>query len=295
MTTLAEAIELGQGIERPFHCEAHDDRFASASVNVLKGVWVCYACRASGSVGKAKSPSVDLLAQMLEPDKTCRVYPRTYLELFSEPTYWRTRFPDWLCWWAGLGEDPVTGHATFPVHTPAGLLAGVCRRIGDEEVAAAKEAGDNPSRYRYPWRWSASRVIGDMVCPPGELLVLVEGYADAVSLWEVGIPAAPVYGSALHLPQVERVLRRKPKLTLVGLDNDDAGAKGTVLTLTTLGSTELDVGTLQWPAKDPGELSPERRLRAVVSVVGEAYLSSWQQAVANMQAAYARHLEENAA
>ena len=57
MSTLEEAIALGQGIERPFQCEVHDDTNASASVNVLKGVWYCHACGASGAVGPRSLPA----------------------------------------------------------------------------------------------------------------------------------------------------------------------------------------------------------------------------------------------
>ena len=39
--SLREALDSGRGIERPFNCPVHPDAHASASVNVLKGVWHC--------------------------------------------------------------------------------------------------------------------------------------------------------------------------------------------------------------------------------------------------------------
>jgi hypothetical protein len=162
VTTLQEALESGRGIERPFRCTEHDDTHASASVNVVKGYWYCYVCHAKGSVDAKKAPSLAELAQMMEPERNCRIYPEAYLGLFTveaEKGYWGTRFPDWLIWHAQLGEDPTTGEATFPVKTPEGRLAGVGRRQSNAMVAAAKEAGENPSRYKYPRRWSASRVL----------------------------------------------------------------------------------------------------------------------------------------
>lgn len=297
MTTLQEAIELGQGIERPFRCPdpEHDDKNASASVNVLKGVWFCYACNARGAVDAKKAPSLDLLAQMMEPEKTCRIYPESYLDTFGYPGYWLSRFPDWLCWYAGLGEDPVTGHGTFPVRTPEGRLAGIGRRITDAEVAKAKEEDGNPSRYKYPYRWSASRTLGRTLSSGGNLLVLVEGYADAVALAEQGIPAACVYGSALHYPQVEFVLRAKPKLVILGMDSDPAGEKGAAQSMQSLSRFTGDIARVTWPMKDPGECSKLQRLQTVRGVVGDEYLEDWMKAVANMRAAFQRHIEETAA
>lgn len=286
MTTLAEAIEFGQGIERPFRCEQHDDQSASASVNVVKGVWICYACNARGAIDNKKAPSMDALAAMLEPEKTPRIYPETYLELFAGPGYWHTRFPDWLVWAAGLGEDPVTGHGTIPVRTPSGHLAGISRRLTDEQVATAKEAGENPSRYKYPYKWSASRTLHDRGAPRGPVLVLVEGAADQVAMLEVGIPTGAVYGSGLHAPQVELIKRKKPELVVLGFDDDEAGRRATRQTLTALSGCAFDIATVTWPKKDPAECSPTQRLSTVCSVVGEGYLEHWSNAVAHMQAAF---------
>ena len=70
--TLEDAIAVGQGVERPCRCPVHDDSQASASVNVIKGVWYCHACFASGTVDGKKTPSVDSLKAMMEPEKIAR-------------------------------------------------------------------------------------------------------------------------------------------------------------------------------------------------------------------------------
>lgn len=293
--TLEDALASGQGIERPFSCPdpKHEDKNASASVNVLKGVWVCYACHAKGSAGSAKAPSVDSLMQMLEPEKVARVYPEDYLRVFDiegQRAYWHDRFPDYLVWAAGLGEDPITGHATFPVRTPRGTLAGVGRRVRDEDVAQAKEDGTNASRYKYPAKWAASGSLPCLVRP--NVVVLVEGYADACSLWEIGVPAAPVFGSALHFPQVELLLRMRPDHVVLGMDDDEAGHRGRAISLSALSRTALDVSTMTWHyAKDPAACTPEQRRRRLVSVVGEQYLPKWEEAASDMKAAYQRHQE----
>ena len=42
-------LTLPLGGEKSILCPVHDDSRKSASVNSDKGVWVCYACNASGS------------------------------------------------------------------------------------------------------------------------------------------------------------------------------------------------------------------------------------------------------
>lgn len=287
MTTLQEALELGRGNERPFRCTEHDDSHASASVNVIKGVYFCYVCHSKGHIDTKKSPSLAELAQMMEPEHNCRIYPDSYLDLFSveaDKGYWGTRFPEWLIWHAQLGEDPTSGEATFPVRTPEGLLAGVGRRQTNAAVAAAKEAGENPSRYKYPRRWSASRTLHGTL--RGGLLVLVEGAADEASLREVGIPARAVYGSALHHPQIEYIKRMKPKIICLGMDMDEAGERGAASSFAALQSVDADVGRIRWPKNDPAECSPDQRRAVVEAVAPGVYGDSWSSAVATMQAAF---------
>jgi len=260
-------------------------------------VWFCYVCHAKGSADSKKAPTINELAQMMEPEQKCRQYPQSYLNLFTiggGGDYWPTRFPDWLIWWARLGQDPITAESTFPVHTAHGLFAGVGRRQTNEAVAAAKEAGTNPSRYKYPYRWSASRTMHYKGSPSGEVLVLVEGAADAASLWEVGIPAYAVYGSALHHPQIEFLKRAKPTTIVMGMDMDVAGERGVSLSWQVLnGKTMAQIKRARWPQGDPADCTPVQRVQSLVSVVGDRYLRQWSQAVATMQAAFHHDRNEN--
>lgn len=284
MTTLAEAIAEGQGVERPFRCHMHDDGQASASVNVLKGLWYCYACHASGTVDEKAVPTTDQLFSMLEPDKSARRYPESYLDLFDNDDYWGQRFPDWLCWYARLGTDPFTGDATFPVRTPSGYLAGVGRRREQEEP-----------RYKYPWGWSASTVLGGLdQLPAFPYLVLTEGYADAVSLWEVGVPAACTFGAGLHLPQLEMVYRRDLRCVLTGYDMDKAGATATVRSVAALRPVIDQVARIEWPAKDPAECAPADRLAAVLSVTPSDYAAQRLEWLAAMRSQHATLVKETA-
>jgi len=265
MTTLIEAVESGQGIERPFRCTEHEDHMASASVNVVKGVWFCHACHASGAIDKKKAPKVAELQQMMEPEKIPRIYDPLFLELYNQPgDYWLSRFSEWAAWFTGLGEDPFTGDAIFPVHTGNGLLAGVGRRHVNPE--------DGVSRYLYPKGWSAASSLFGMggQYHQVDVLTVVEGAADATACWEVGMPALATYGSGFHLPQFELVARCNPKLLLYGFDMDDAGRRATNCAEASLQGRYI-TARIDWrPGGDPAEATPKQRVSAILEAVASA-------------------------
>lgn len=258
--TLEEAIADGRGGERPFRCPEHDDSHASASVNVNKGVWYCYVCHARGRLDGKRVPTDNELETLLRPETAVRVYPASWLTLFGYSGYWATRFPDWLCWALSMGTDPITGDGTFPVYTPKGQLAGVGRRLHDGEV-----------KYRYPFKWSSSHVLGgtELSRRHSGVIVLVEGRADAAALWEMGIPAYACFGAGLHHPQLEQVARLRPDLVLLGFDADDAGERASQMSADALTGTAESL-RIDWSAagaKDPADAAPHQRAVRVQETV----------------------------
>lgn len=259
---LAEVIMNGEGVERPFCCEAHPDEKASASVNVAKMVWYCYACHAKGRVDSKAVLKDETLLAMLEPEKAVRPKQPSWLMQFGHGYYWNKRFEPWLNWVMSFGEDPFTADATFPVYTPAGLIAGVGRR---------REHGD--MRYLYPRDWSSSRVLAGYEqvknWPYLDVVVLGEGAADGGSIIEAGVPGLGCYGAGLHAPQIDLVMRLAPKLVLLGFDADDAGraaSERSALWLEDLVLTE-PIDWAVYGAKDPAELGVEARLEAITEAV----------------------------
>lgn len=286
--TMEDALAYGQGIERPFRCTEHDDSMASASVNVLKGVWFCHACQANGNVDNKKAPKLEELKAMMDPDEDCRVYPQAFAELYDRPDYWLTRFPAWLCHEMGLGTDPFTGDATFPVHTPEGHLAGFGRR---------RVVEGEGTRYLYPRRWSAaSSLFGSGGRTEAEVvLCLVEGAADATAVIEVGCAARAVYGSGVHLPQYELIVRSNPKLILLGFDMDEAGERAVTRAFKDL-HRHAPMKRVRWPKKDPADCTPAQRMDALIRAVGlsdysEDVVPRWLTKSANMKANYERSVE----
>ena len=301
--TLQEAIETGRGIERPFRCEVHEDSQASASVNIVKGVWFCHACHASGRVGDKKAPAPDDLAAMLAPEKAIRRYALAWLELFQirrpdASAYWLERFTPEMVWYHQLGQDPFTGDATFPVYTPYGQLAGVGRRRV-EEVENEDGTLRKRSRYLYPKGWSASMSLGGLPggrVEPMPVVCIVEGMADATAVWETGCPAVAQWGSQLHQPQVEQLARLNPKLILLGQDMDEAGERGVSLAFKQLRRVAPLV-RVHWARKDPAESHAEARMSALLRAVrrsdyGVDVLPQWSQTLVQIEQAYDREVKE---
>lgn len=296
--TLDEVLVNGQGVERPFRCHVHPDTNASASVNVLKGVWFCHACHAKGVVDSKRAPKVEELQAMLEPEKVARHYPQAWLELhmrWETEIYWDTRFPRWLTWSLQMGQDPLSGNPCYAVHTAGAVLAGVGQRNN------ALPPGEKGPRYLYPPHWSsAMTVFGRMDAMAAyPILCLVEGAADAAAVWETGCPALAVYGSGIHLPQIELIARHNPSLILIGFDMDDAGDKGAERAVHQL-KQMARLYRVKWSAKDPGEIPVEKRLedlRTAVSRSGyvgstSTTLHSWKERAISMRAAHQRYLDE---
>jgi DNA primase len=289
VTTLTEALTSGRGVERPFRCTEHEDHMASASVNVLKGVWFCFACRASGHVDKNKAPKVEELQQMMESEKIPRIYDEAFLELYDTPDYWLSRFPAWLCWQMQLGSDPFTGDATFPVHTKQGKLAGVGRRTLNGEP-----------KYKYPHAWSAASSLFGMGGKSHNVtvLTLVEGAADASSITEVGATAAAVYGSGIHLPQYELIARCNPKYLLIGFDMDEAGERAAKQAMHDMRGLYAGMARVHWPKNDPSACAPDQRREALLEAVRrcgylEDIATPWKYRVEQMQMNH-REYEESA-
>lgn len=254
--TLEDALSSGRGIERPFTCPVGDHSHPTASVNVVKMLWYCYSCHGKGAVDSQRVPSDRELEAMLEPEKAARVYPSSYLELFSYGGYWAERFPLWLCSYLRLGEDPWSGEGTYPVHTPAGQLAGVCRRALTE--------GPWP-KYKYPQAWSASRALfgSHGAWRHHEVLMLGEGAADAAAGWEIGCPSYATYGSGLHGPQIELIARMTPRLILLGFDNDTAGNRAADQAHDQLGHL-ADVVRVNWEEYNDPAAAPVEERRAII-------------------------------
>lgn len=267
MLSLDEVLVTGRGTERPFRCHEHEDHNASATVNVVKGVWFCHACHASGRLdGKKAAPSAADLMAMMTPE-IVRTYPETYLDLFDAPGgYWDLRMGA-VARYHRCGEDPFTGEPVYPVRDESGQLLGITRRA----------LGDEQPKYRYPRGWSASRTMFGYPYDPevfdATVVVIGEGAADGMGVQRAGILGLAAYGAGLHAPQRELLARIAPRLVILGFDNDEAGERATLWTRKLVQDLCATV-TVEWPDKDPATSAPKLIEEVIAAAVGPSMYRS---------------------
>lgn len=267
--SLEDAIENGEGEERPFQCAAHSDTNASASVNVLKGVWYCFTCHAAGRVDRK---GTTLTAEMKRTVAALTVdqevfYTESWLDWFDAygpHPYWLERFGEDLCRKFRLGTHPMTMNPTYPFRDQHGKVQGVVQRTAWTP------------KYLYPVGVSAARSLfgyehGDYQT---YTVIVVEGAADVMAIHQAcdnidgllsSVLVVGCYGAGLHAPQVQLINTLEPASVVLAFDNDEAGRRAAARHY----PLNAAVTVLIWPQKDPGDSSAEE-VRAVVRAVTAA-------------------------
>jgi DNA primase len=264
MTTLQDALTNGRGTERPFNCPVHDDRNASASVNVLKGVWVCYACNARGRVDAPLEIDPDDLVRQVKDllsDTEISPYPESWLTLYTGPCeYWEKRFSYEAIEHFQLGFDPVKEEPCYPLRAPNGKIHGLVHRNSDYS---------SKRKYKYPYGVSIQNYLFNYTPARRSTAVLVEGAADAIALWEVGIEAFAIYGTRPSRKQIQLVLKTAPDLVVCAFDQDKAGRRAAYEVIDLINGL-CPVSIAVWDdndGKDPAELIPEQRTSYIGSLI----------------------------
>lgn len=271
MITLDEALTKGRGVERPFNCPnpEHEDRNASASVNINNGLWYCFACAAKGSVeGYVPDPKQvqKMLVELTAPE---RLYAESWLDLFDRyrpSPYWVSRFGEATARKYRCGTDPETGHPTYPIRNRYGKPIGVVKRT------------DGDPKYSYPYGVRTSQTMfASKSVARTEVLILVEGAADVMALDEGGLPstwrACGTYGAGLHAAQREIITNMHPACIVTAFDGDKAGQRAAEVAAAQCGSIAV-VLSHHWDkfgVKDPGELDAAARIPALELTVNTAY------------------------
>lgn len=260
--TLAEALTYGHGTERPFLCPVHGDSRPSASVNMIKRVWVCYTCGAHGGLTGEHA--------LMEPDyeqmrewfndrmEEGRVYPEGWLTQYDAGDvheYWLDRVGERAARHFRLGADRESGAVVYPLRDPSGGVLGVVRR---------PLRGEGP-KYLYPKGVDVGSLLFNYTTDARRVVVLCEGALDAIALWNVGVQAMAIYGCRLSVEQVRLVDRLDPLYVYTAYDNDEAGEQAHRETERSF--SHRFVARLRWPrswGKDVGELSEERLKKVVL-------------------------------
>ena len=263
MTTLAEALAFGQGVERPFLCPSHEDTNASASVNVALGVWYCFSCQSHGTLND-HVPTIDEALSVLSGKAKPRVYAESWLDIFDayQPSpYWAKRYGADLAAYFRCGTHPVTGNPTYPLRGPDGSPRGVVQR----------QEGD--PKYLYPAGVRISDTFFGRLKPKG-VVVLLEGASDVMAVhYDGDVPrdwsVLGCYGSGVHAPQIDLLRDAAPRLIVTAFDADKAGYNAARLAVKSC-SEIAPVITHDWAKQgvnDPGELAG-KAMSALRTTVG---------------------------
>lgn len=248
--SLEEAVAIGVGTERQFLCHVHDDNNASASVNVIKGLWVCYGCGAGGrvDVDNVEINPEWLVRNLKRLEETLasggpKTYSEAWLSLFTAGgpgDYWLSRFTPEACAHFDLGMMPDGTAAVYPLRDQRGVIMGVVERNLTEEGA----------KYKYPFGIDTTDYLFNYHQCTGDEIVLTEGATDTIAAWEAGYEAMAVYGSRLSAAQELLLRRYAPKKLLLAFDQDAAGQRASHAVQ--LAFPEVEVVALTWPATGRG-------------------------------------------
>lgn len=262
---LDEAVARGRGIERPFQCDVHEDSNASACVNVLKGVWICYACGASGRVGTG-SVTVEMkaLLDFMESPENVPVKTINWLNIFDAAgpsPYWAQRYGQRVSDMFRCGTHPETGNPTYPIHSPFGNIWGVVQRAddGEHKYLYPLNVPVSQTLFNYSPRWAGVKRV-----------VVVEGASDVMAMYATRLGKEKrhtlivgSYGAGLKKPQVDLINDLRPEEVVLAFDNDMAGFAAAHREY----ELQAKVRIHTWPdtIKDAGEATPAMRRKVLQS------------------------------
>lgn len=260
---LEEAIRaVNPSIERSFRCHVHDDRHASASVNIIKGLWTCYSCGAGGRVNLSdiQTDMTELRDQVMEMLREEDIgESEGLLKLFTAKRhpYWQSRFTDAAIDHFQLGYNPFDKMVCYPFRDPGGDLIGFVRRNND--------TGGGP-KYLYPKGTVAQEFLFNFNYDRQYSVTLFEGAMDVVAAWDAGLPTGlGIYGARFSLTQLELIMKIQPVVVNLCFDNDSAGELATSRAKGMLRHYEIrEFPWHQWEGyKDLGEMDLKTRTKAV--------------------------------
>jgi DNA primase len=171
-------------------------------------------------------------------------------------------------------HDFFHNRLTFAICEPLGKIVGFGGRSLDGSEPKYLNSGETPvfqkGRLLYPLH------IARQGLKEGFPAILVEGYLDAISLLQEGIPGvvAPL-GTALTEGQAS-TLARFAEQVIIYYDGDSAGRKATLRSLPILLATGLEVRVALLPeGKDPDDYIRAQGITETLKLLGES-IDGWE-------------------
>jgi DNA primase len=148
--------------------------------------------------------------------------------------------------------DRFKGRVIFPIHTPAGKIAGFGGRILRTDAKAAKYVNSPESDIYHKSEVLYGLFFARESIRKADVVLLVEGYLDVISLHQRGVShVVAASGTALSEFQVKTLARLTKNIVLIN-DADLAGISATNRAIDLLLEQGMNVGTLLLPeGEDP--------------------------------------------
>lgn len=297
MSVLQTVERLGidgkvQGDELIAACPAHKDRTGKAdahpswSINLTKGVFLCFSCGWKGSLrslveyltGEKYQREVDLdpgamtdiISSLRAVEDSMQRFgvtrpglPENALKVYSRPPEGALRARQVsadACQSLGALWDHRTESWVLVIRDPAGELLGWQIKGTRDRSFRNFPTGVKKRRSLFGFDWSAD----------SDFVVVVESPLDAVYLATHHVPAVATYGASISLEQ-SRLLSSQWSLVISAFDNDAAGRKATKTLINSPAKINLCVMPYTDDSKDPGEM-PIRTLLHNIKTAPSAFV-----------------------
>jgi len=257
-------------------CPFHDDVHASCSINVDKGMWICFRGCGQGSLRSfiQKFFGFDNLAlskylndrefsfdiNMFDEELSLETGDLPEVEFPFTNGY----VPEWIFdrgftkkalkrWDCGVDSD---NNLIIPIKDRESRLVGWVTRQYDREP-----------KYLYSKGLKKSKVLfGEFNIEPCSFICVTEGTLDAIWLDQYGYSSVAILGANMSTSQQEAVLKLPTDELVLCLDNDDAGKIGTDRIMSCI-SKRFVVSYIQLPNeyKDVQDIRDETVLNKIIN------------------------------
>ena len=221
----------------------HIDNSPSYFINIVTGVSHCFSCNYSPPPSVLIDMGTEETSELLRQSKYNTLlnqledkfsYDTTMNYTFTEPPKaydinrdWRGTSQELLsklgAYYCDTGR--FAGRLVFPIYNENNIFIGAdCRIVSPKDV---------PEYVRdVKWLRHKDMQTQDIVYPlqlleslgTVEHIVLCEGMADAISYWQMGVPAIPNFGlSSPSASKIATLIRLGVTTITIALDNDEAG------------------------------------------------------------------------
>jgi len=276
-------VLLDTGIDVPedydefsIRCPFHDDGVASCSINIEKGLWICFAGCGQGSLKNFLRKYLDCNGVELEKllvdsqmDFSINFFDDLVATIEEREEFFMkadtSKHPSWI-FDRGFSEETLKewgcgtteyNDLVIPIHDlQSNLVGSVTRRI------------NAIPKYMYSKGLKKSQVIfgAHKLTEPKKYVCITEGSLDTMWLNQNGYPSVAILGATMSRSQLDILRSLRTEEYILCFDNDDAGQRAISKAMLDI-STSFMVSYIKMPKKykDVQDVRSEALLKEVIA------------------------------